>query len=135
MSLIKVRYKGLSDVREMSKKDLAAAGAGVDGTMRWDANNRKTLFVRNPDDRLLEIFKAEGTFQVEEVSEDNLNDVRATIIEGEALDDTGQTIVNGVTGQRSEAGERDANADPVPSGSEAGKSGKSGKTGRGSSTD
>lgn len=125
MSLFKVRYKGLSDVREMSKRDLAAAGVGVDGPMRWDAGNRKVVFVRDPSDELLEVFKAEGTFTVTEVDEGDLSLEGETLVTGEALDDTGQTVVQGT--QSSTKGESNADADPL-GGSVAG----TGSTGRGS---
>lgn len=103
MSLVKVRYRGASDVREMGKKDLADAGVQVDGLLRWERKNGWAVHVKDPSDRLLEIFKEEGTFTVEEVDEETGQQVK-TFITASKSDDTGATVVDGTTGQVSTAG-------------------------------
>lgn len=100
MSLVKVRYKGLSDVRVMSKADLAAAGVGVSGQLKWDRTNRWVQYVENPSDALLEVLAAEGTFTVEEVDAETKKTVKH-FVQGQELDDTGATVVDGTTGQKS----------------------------------
>jgi hypothetical protein len=124
MTLTKIRYKGLSDIREMSKKDLAAAGVGVDGDLRFHAGNRHTVFVEDISDALLEVLKAEGTFTV--TKDADKPEGGEDIIKGQALDDTGSVVRDGTTGQTSTAGEPDANAAAVPSGSAAGRTGRAG---------
>lgn len=102
MALVKVRYKGLSDIREMSKKDLAAAGVGVDGDLYWEPRvGKREVFIEDPSDRLMEIFKDEGTFTVTDVSDGDDKPEDEAIIKGEALDDTGNTVRDLTTGQES----------------------------------
>lgn len=138
MSLHRVVYKGLSDIREMSKKDLAAAGVDVGADLKWDKTthgHRPAVYLQDISDRMLEILKEEGTFTVTEIDEETMREQGAEpIMVGEAIDDTGSVVRDGTTGQRSSAGEPDANADPVPSGAGSGATGSaSGSTGRGSS--
>ena len=113
MALTRVRYKGMSDVRIMSKADLASVGIGVDGQLKWEPKNHWSVFIEDISDELLEIFKNDGTFTVEEVDEETGKTVQ-TIVKGARLDDTGSTVVDATTGQKSTAA--------------------TGKTGRGSST-
>lgn len=100
MALSKVRYKGLSDVRVMSQKDLAAAGVGVDRDLRWDPSNRRTIFVEDLSDDLLKIFREEGTFTVSEVDAETGKTVQE-FVKGAPLDDTGSVVKDGNTGQTS----------------------------------
>lgn len=145
MSVHKVEYKGLSDVRRMSKKDLNDAGVGVDNDLEWNRftmGRRPVLYVENISDRLREVLKDEGTFTVTEVKEENLQEIEGVepIVDGQELDDTGRIVRDGVTGQTSEAGEPNADADPVPSGTKSGGTDSAGATttrgsrGRGRST-
>jgi len=101
MSVVEVRYKGLSDVREMSKKDLADAGVTVDGPLRWEPKNGWKVHVENPSDRLLEIFKTEGTFSVSEVDAKGAKGRSLVKDDPSKSDDTGSTVVDGSTGQKS----------------------------------
>lgn len=139
MSLHRVVYRGLSDIREMSKKDLAAAGVDVGADLKWDKTThgrRPAVYLEDISDRMLEILKEEGTFTVTEIDEETMREQGAEpILVGEAIDDTGAIVRDGTTGQRSSAGEPDANADPIPAtGTAAGAPGSaSGSTGRGSS--
>lgn len=111
MSLVKVRYKGLSDVRTMSREDLATRGVGVGADLHWEKNGRplsNPVFLKDPSDELLEIFQAEGTFLVEKDPDGEHPEV---IIEGAALDDTGGNVIDGNTGQVSTAPGADAVSD------------------------
>lgn len=121
MALVRVRYKGLSDVRVMSKKDLADAGVGVDGKLEWNRDNRHTVVIDGMSERLEEILRSEGTFTIEEVDEETGRSVK-TIVKGEPLDDTGAIVRDGTTGEQSER----------PSG--GGETSTTGSTGRGRST-
>lgn len=90
MALIKIQYVGLSDVREMSVEDLAAAGVGVDRDLHFDVRNGWTQVVENPSDELLFILKKEGTFTVSDTTKaDSKN---RTIVQGHALDDSGTVV-------------------------------------------
>lgn len=100
MSLVKVRYKGLSDVRVMSKRDLASAGVEVDGELRWEPKNHHTVHIDGMSERLEEVLRNEGTFTIEEVDEETGKTVK-TIVKGKPVDDTGATVVDGTTGQTS----------------------------------
>jgi hypothetical protein len=139
MSLHKVVYKGLSDIREMSAKDLKEAGVSVGADLVWDKTRtgaRPKVFIADMTDRLLEIFRLEGTFTVTEVDEQTMLEVGGEpIVAGEPLDDTGSIVRDGVSGQETRKGESDPNADPVPGPGVTGASGSAGgSTGRGSST-
>jgi hypothetical protein len=107
MSLHQVKYVGLSDVRLMSQKDLSDAGVGVDGQLKWDRRNAFTLYVENPSDRLLEIFKLEGTFTVQEVDADSGDLVGQPVVKGRALEREANTVRDGNTGQTSTVGDKD----------------------------
>lgn len=100
MALIKVRYKGLSDVRVMSVKDLSEAGVSVESKLEWNPGNRHTVHIDGMSERLEEILRAEGTFTIEEVDEKSGETVK-TIVKGKPMDDTGSTVVDGTTGQTS----------------------------------
>jgi hypothetical protein len=103
MALTSVKYLGQSDVRVMSKKDLADAGVSVDGQLRWERKNRWEVFVEDPSDRLLEILKEEGTFTVSDVDEETGKKVKE-IVKGAPLDDTGQRVVDATKGQTAPTG-------------------------------
>jgi hypothetical protein len=138
MSLFKVRYKGLSDIREMSKKDLAGVGVGVDGNLRWARPNdgvwgaHNVVFIENPSDELLEVFKNEGTFTVTEVqdSEDGPKEGQ-TVVQGSVLDDTGSVIRDTTTGAESNA---DGPKPGIAEGTKAGGTDATGDTGAGTSS-
>jgi hypothetical protein len=105
MAIHKVVYRGLSDIRIMSKKDLAdQQGVGMEGDLVWDKTkqgHRPAVFIEDVSDRLLEVFREEGTFTVTEVN-DRGNEVgNAPIIKGAELDDTGRVLRDGTTGETS----------------------------------
>jgi hypothetical protein len=105
MALVRVRYKGLPDVRIMSKRDLADVGVSVDGDLVWDSvgkarggvlkgrNDLTGVFIEDPSDELLTLLKQEGTFTVEEVDAETRETVQ-TVVRGSAIDDTGQEVVD-----------------------------------------
>lgn len=99
MALMRVRYHGLSDRREMSKKDLAGVGIHLGADLTWNRNG--SVVIKDPSDDLLALFKAEGTFKVEEIDEKGTPVGDAPIIEHTKVDDTGDTVVDGNTGQKS----------------------------------
>lgn len=102
MALYKIRYKGLSDVREMSRKALKDAGVpGIGGDLVWDRSNNHTVHVDSMSERLEEILRSEGTFNIEEVDKKTGESVKVITDEGTALDDTGSVVVDGSTGQKS----------------------------------
>lgn len=137
MAVHKVTYKGLSDIREMTRSQLKDAGVDMPKDLVWDKTKHGRLpkvFIENISDRMLEIFRDEGTFTVSEVKDESLQELDGVepLVEGRELDDTGSVLRDGTTGQTSTAGEPDANADPTPpSGTEAT---ATGSTGRGRST-
>lgn len=154
MSVHRVVYKGLSDIREMSVKDLKVAGVHAERDLMWDKTThgrRPAVLIADISDRLLEIFREEGTFTVTEIDEETMQENgEDPIMVGESLDDTGSIVRDSTTGQQSSKGDSDANADPLVSSAGAagasgsaegssvsgatGKSGKGSKTRKGSST-
>lgn len=94
MALIKVRFNGIADRRELSKKDLAGAGVVVDKDLVWSYANGNTV-VLDANDRLVEILRAEGHFILSAVNDDGSDTVFAT-----ASNPTteGDTLVDGDTG-------------------------------------
>jgi hypothetical protein len=111
MSLHRVRYVGLSDVRSMSKAELGAAGVSLSGGLKWERRNGWLQVIKDPSDRLLEILAEEGTFTVEETDEKGVpNGMK--ILEGAPLDDTGGTVVDDTTGQVSVKGEGETEVQP-----------------------
>lgn len=104
MALYKIRYKGLSDVRQMSQKDLKDAGVlGIGGDLEWSAKNQKTVYVENMSKSLESILRTEGTFTISEV--DERGDDITVVMDGEALDDTTRSnvVTDQTTGQSAKA--------------------------------
>lgn len=134
MALIRVRYKGLSDIREMSQKDLAAAGVSLDSGLRFDHTNKADgILIEDPSDRLLEIFRDEGTFTVSH-KDVEAGEGETVILQGEPLDDTGGTIIDTTKG-RASTPDGDKEVDPKAAvSSESGDMTTTGTKGKGSST-
>jgi len=121
MALVRIRYKGLSDVRAITVKDAEAYGVKLSQDLVWDhvgsraagdipgvkrpanANARRGIVVDGLSDELLSVLRAEGTFTISEITDDGSDG--DDIITGEPLDDTGSAVVDTTTGQRSVAGE------------------------------
>lgn len=130
MSLYRIKYKGLSDVRSISVKDAERSGVKLSGDLVWDryghqrdghiaginrpkhANIDQGILVEGLSEDFLTMLRKEGTFTVTEVKEDAPEG--EPIIKGEPLDDTGSTVKDLTTGEESTKGDRDPNADPVP---------------------
>lgn len=96
MSLIKVRYKGLSDVREITKKQWASVGVVVDSDTVWDRSNGWAVVV-DSNERLEEVLREQGNFQISA-----LDDAGGEKIVARALDpnaEEGDVVVDGDTGQ------------------------------------
>lgn len=142
MALVRIRYKGLSDVRAITVKDAEAHGVKLSQDLVWDhvgshvggeiaevkrpthPNSSRGIVVDGLSDALLTVLRKEGTFTVTAIEDDNADG--EDIITGEPLDDTGSAVVDATTGQRSEKPD-------VPSGTKAGGSTARG-TGAGTST-
>jgi hypothetical protein len=114
MALTRVKYKGLSDVREMSQEDLFGAGVSLSAGLVWDDSNKVNgILIEDPSERLLEIFTQEGTFTVTEVNEDDNTDGEE-IVTGKPLDDTGNTVID-TTANRASTPEGDKEVSPAES--------------------
>lgn len=135
MALVRIRYKGLSDVRVITKQDLEQFGIKTDQDLVWDnvgaarggrldaPNARRGLVVDGLSDDLLAALRSEGTFTISEIKDDGTDG--DDIIVGEPLDDTG-AVHDLTTGQKT--------GKAVPSGTAAGATTPTGSTGKGSST-
>lgn len=117
MALVRIRYKGLSDVRVISVKDAEKHGVKISQDLVWDnlgenadgpldgikrpkdPNNVRGIVVDGLSDALLDVLKKEGTFTVTEVKDD-LSDGE-NVITGEPLDDTTGAVVDATTGAKS----------------------------------
>lgn len=97
MALTLIRYKGLSDTRIISKKDLGDNEVYLESGLRWDRENLWKQYVQDPSDELLELLKNEGNFIVEEVSEEDGKTVKQTIVKNDPsrADDTGHKVIQG----------------------------------------
>lgn len=120
MALVRIKYKGLSDVRAITVKDAEKHGVTLSGDLVWDhvggiaggqivegikrpdhANASRGIVVDGLSDELLKILRDEGTFTVSEVKDD-LSDGE-DIITGKPLDDTTGAVVDSTTGAKSKA--------------------------------
>jgi hypothetical protein len=95
-----VYYKGLSDVRLISKKDLEPHGLTLDKDLRWDART-PAINIDAPDE-LIKILKGEGTFTVSEIKDDGTigDDLVTATISDDTV--TSAKVVDADTGQESE---------------------------------
>lgn len=118
MALVRVRYKGLSDVRAISVKDAEEAGVKLSEDLVWDnqggaygapisgikrpkqPNNHKGILIEMSDE-LEQLLRREGTFTITEVDKDTMQDKDENIVTGSAVDDTGDTVIDATTGQKS----------------------------------
>lgn len=118
MALVRVRYKGLSDVRAITVEDLKAHGIEMSKDLIWDSqgaavggqtvpgverpkfpNAARGIVIDSPSDVLLALLEREGTFTVTEITDDKADGEE--IITGAPLDDTGSAVVDSTTGQKS----------------------------------
>lgn len=101
MAKVRVYYKGLSDVREISKKHLSEAhGIDVSEDLVW--SNLKPAINIDINDELLAVLKNEGTFKISEIQDDGT--IGDDIVTATVKDDTvtAATVVDADTGQKSE---------------------------------
>lgn len=105
MALVRVRYKGLSDVRIIPANDpgVRARGIKLDGQLKWDRTNNFAIFIDGMSEDLEELLRNEGTFTLEEVDAETGKTVK-TVVTATRSDDTGATVVDGTTGQKSVKG-------------------------------
>jgi hypothetical protein len=101
MAKVRVRYKGLSDRRVFSRKDLEKHGVAVDKDLEFSRTNNYAMNI-DINDELTSIFKNEGTFTISEIKDDNTvgdDIVKATIADDTA---TAAKVTNTNTGQTQE---------------------------------
>ena len=103
MALTRVRYKGLSAIRTIKANDdgLKERNIKIDKDLSWRRENGWQVFVRDPSEELMQLFRDEGTFTVSEVKEDEKQPSEAQLVTATRADDTGDTVVDGNTGQKS----------------------------------
>jgi hypothetical protein len=99
MAKATVRYKGLSDVREMTVDQLKAVGIDVPEDLVWFRGNGFKQEVELTED-LERLFTEEGTFIVETATDSG--ESQAVVEQTKSDDTVGATIVDAETGQVSE---------------------------------
>lgn len=137
MALIKVRYKGIADVREITAKQLKDNnGVIVDNDMVWNRANGFSVIV-DANDRLEEVLREQGHFTISAVDDAGGEKVVSTASDP---DNEGDILVDGDTGARTEVAEKaaqtEADAQAIqdsPVGNPTGRTGKGSST-RGAST-
>lgn len=103
MSLMKVRYRGASDFRTVPADDpgLKERGIKVSADLMWTPGSY--IVIEDMSEAMENWLREEGTF---DVSEMNLKDGHdRPIIKASRADDTGRTVIDGTTGQKSVRGE------------------------------
>lgn len=101
MAKVRVRYKGFSDVREITSKQLEPHGISVDRDLVFSRENNFAMNI-DANDELLEVLKREGTFSVSEIKDDDSSGdelVKASLRDDSAV---AATAVNKQTGQKSQ---------------------------------
>jgi len=103
MALMRVKYMGLSDERVIAHNDagLKARGIKVDKSMKWHAGNGKVIFMDNMSEEMEQMLRDDGAFDVKEVDAETGKTVSDVISVSLYVDDTGGTVVDSTTGQRS----------------------------------
>lgn len=105
MALARVRYRGLSDVRIIPADDpgLKARGIKISQDMVWHRGNMFSIYIDNFSEEMENLFRDEAAFTVEEVDAQSGKAVKE-IVTATRADDTGNTVVDGTTGQKSVKG-------------------------------
>lgn len=100
MAKARVRYKGFSDVREITSKQLEALGVAVSKDLVWDSSNGKAINI-DLNDELEAILRNEGTFTISEIKDDG--SLGEEFVTATVADDTvtASKVVDGNTGQES----------------------------------
>lgn len=100
MAKVRVRYRGLSDVREITAKQLKEHGIKLSGDLVFHRGNSFAMNI-DANDELLEILKRESTFDIKEIKDDG--SAGDEIVKATLADDTAVAAesVDATTGQRS----------------------------------
>lgn len=98
MAVMKVRYKGASDVREMTAKDLKQHGVEVDKDLVFDRDNRWSMNIEMTD-KLEQIFRDDGAFTISAIKDDDTEAEPEATSAPLVEDDTANTVVMADTGQ------------------------------------
>lgn len=96
MSLIKVKYVGVSNVRSISKKEFADAGVVIDKDVTWDIRNRYTV-VLDANEKMEEVLRDQGHFTISTADDAGKHQVVAT---ASNPDVEAGTLVDGNTGAK-----------------------------------
>jgi hypothetical protein len=99
---MKVRYKGASDVRILPADQLEAHGVkNVDKDLVFGPSNGWAQEVEMSEE-LESILRGDGAFSMTPVKDDGEADESNPEVEATKVDDTGETVVDGDTGQTEE---------------------------------
>lgn len=102
MAMVKVRYKGASDVRVLPVDQLKERGVkGIDEDLVFGPQNMWSQEVPMSDE-LEAILRGDGAFSITPVDDSGEADESSPEVEATKLDDTGETVVDGDTGQTEE---------------------------------
>lgn len=98
MAKVRVRYKGISDVREFTRKQLREHGVEVPQDLVFHRGNAWALNI-DVNEALEAIFRNDGAFTVSEITDDN--QIGEEIITASVVDDTitAGSTADGDTGQ------------------------------------
>jgi hypothetical protein len=99
MAKVRVKYKGFSDVREITQKQLEAIGIGVSADLVFDHSNNHTMVI-DINDELTNVLRKEGTFTISEIKDDKT--IGDDVVTATIFDDTAvaATLVDGNTGAK-----------------------------------
>jgi hypothetical protein len=99
-----VRYKGAADTRIMAADELKLHDVNVPEDLVFSRSNLWRIKMEVPD-ALEAILRMDGAFRLEAVNDAGM--AGETVVDGTRTDDTGATVVDGSTGQRSKKPEGD----------------------------
>lgn len=94
MALTKIRYKGLSDERTMTKKELGDAGHAVDNGLHFHRGNAWTQYMESPSDDMLAMLKSDGNFTVTDADAGDADGATIVAHDPTKADDTGKAVVD-----------------------------------------
>jgi len=106
MAMTKVRYKGASDVRILPADQLTERGVkGIDKDLVFEPGNHWSMEI-DMTKELEDILRADGAFTMQPVTDSGETTTTDTAdplqTSTEGVDDTGNTVVDGDTGQTEE---------------------------------
>lgn len=97
MAQMRVRYKGAADTRILSADDLKEHGVNVSKDLVFERKNLWSITMDVPE-ALENLFRIDGAFRLEAVTDEGSTE---TVHDGDKTDDTGTTVVDETTGQKS----------------------------------